>query len=145
MYGSAGPARRLELEEEEEKPAKRHRLQLGEDPEGRTQDANRVTPAAPGRQDGVSGRDQAAAGLGQVSKAAGDKDNETAAKVESEELQFLVRLGGSQEGLGTRLCLFDTQTFDTLIQSTMTLYTIYEATAKKLEFSSGKSCLATLF
>ena len=26
----------------------------------------------------------------------------------------------------------------------MTLYTIYEATAKKLEFSSGKSCLATL-
>ena len=43
------------------------------------------------------------------------------------------------------LCLFDTQTFNTLIQSTMTLYTIYEATAKKLEFSSGKSGLATLF
>ena len=44
-----------------------------------------------------------------------------------------------------RLCLFDTQTFDTLMQSTMALYTLYEATAKKLEFSSGKSGLATLF
>ena len=51
-----------------------------------------------------------------------------------------VRKGGA-----SRLCLFDTQTFNTLIQSTMTLYTIYEATAKKLEFSSGKSRLATLF
>ena len=47
--------------------------------------------------------------------------------------------------LRSRLCLFDTQTFDTLIQSTMTLYTIYEATAIKIEFSNGKSCLATLF
>ena len=44
-----------------------------------------------------------------------------------------------------RLCLFDTQTFNTLIQSTMTLYTINESTAKKIEFSSGKFCLATFF
>ena len=29
--------------------------------------------------------------------------------------------------------------------TTMAVYAIYEATAKKLEFASGKSCLATLF
>ena len=98
--GGLGISRRLELDEEEDKPAKRKRLQLGEDPEGRTLDAARDTPEAPGRQDDVMGRDQAVAGPGQGSQAAGGKDNKTAAKVESEELQHLVRPGWSEEGIG---------------------------------------------
>ena len=53
--------------------------------------------------------------------------------------------GGGGDAFSIRLCLFDTQTFNTLIQSTMTLYAIYEATAKNLEFFSGKYRLATLF
>ena len=52
---------------------------------------------------------------------------------------------GPLGGLYFRLCPFDIKNFNTLVQSTMTLYAMYEATAKKLEFSSGKSRLATLF
>ena len=45
----------------------------------------------------------------------------------------------------SRVVLFDTHTSNTLIQSTMAVVAIYKATAKKLEFASGKSRMATLF
>ena len=47
--------------------------------------------------------------------------------------------------LSNRLLLISTHVFYLLIQSTMTVVAIYKATAKKLEFTSGKSLIATLF
>ena len=71
-----------------------------------------------------------------------------------EAFQYNVILSASQtsiegflsaNGLPSRLFLFNTHPLYTLGQSTMTVVAVYKATAKKLEFVSGKSGFTTLF